>query len=155
VTTEAKYADAHYTLGAVLAARRDWAGAADSLRRALALRPDLPGAHYTMARVLQAAGDEPTAQRHLAEADRLRQQAELEHEARVWTAVGTEKLETGDLSSALDCFRRATATFETYAPAHYQMGRAFQRLGEPHAARAAFSRAQQLNPNLVPPADIR
>jgi tetratricopeptide (TPR) repeat protein len=155
VSTQPRYAEAHYTLGAVLLARRDLSGAGDALRRALALQPDLTGAHYTMARVLQAAGDEEGARTHLSEAERLRQRAQLEHEARVWTAVGTEKLESGDLSSAVDCFRRATATFEAYAPAHYQMGRAFQRLGDVDAARSSFSRAQQLNPSLVPPRDIR
>ena len=155
VAAEPGYADAHYTLGAVLHARRDWSGAADALRRALALRPDLPGAHYTMARVLQAAGEEPAAQKHLAEAERLRQRAQQEQEARVWTSVGTEKLEAGEAVNALDCFRRAVAIFEGYAPAHYQMGRTLQRLGQPGAARAAFARAQQLNPSLVPPGEGR
>src|SRR5918999_6533592 len=103
-----------------------------------------------MARVLQAQGDDAGAKRHLAEADRLRERGRVEQEARVWTAVGTERLETGDATGALDCFRRATAIFEPYAPAHYQMGRALQRLGEGAAARAAVARAQQLNPNLVP-----
>lgn len=155
VAAEARYADAHYTLGAVLHARRDWTGAADALRRALALRPDLAGAHYTMARVLQAAGEEPAAQKHLAEAERLRQRAQQEQEARVWTSIGTGKLEAGEAGSALECFRRATDIFEGYAPAHYQMGRTLQRLGRPAAARAAFARAQQLNPSLVPPTEIR
>lgn len=155
VTAEPRYADAHYTLGAVLHAQRDWTGATDALRRALALRPDLPGAHYTMARVLQAAGEEPAAQKHLAEAERLRHRAQQEQEARVWTSVGTERLEAGEAVNALDCFRRAVAVFEGYAPAHYQMGRTLQRLGQPAAARAAFARAQQLNPSLVPPGDGR
>jgi tetratricopeptide (TPR) repeat protein len=155
VTADPRYADAHYTLGAVLHAQRDWTGATDALRRALALRPDLPGAHYTMARVLQAAGEEPAAQKHLAEAERLRHRAQQEQEARVWTSVGTERLEAGEAVNALDCFRRAVAVFEGYAPAHYQMGRTLQRLGQPVAARAAFARAQQLNPSLVPPGEGR
>jgi tetratricopeptide (TPR) repeat protein len=155
IAAEPRYADAHYTLGALLHARHDWAGAADSLRRALALRPDVPGAHYTMARVLQAAGDAAAAQRHLAEAERLRARAQLEQEARVWTSVGTERLDAGDSSSALECFRRAAGIFEDYAPAHYQMGRALQRLGRLDAARAAFARAHQLNLSLVPPKELR
>jgi tetratricopeptide (TPR) repeat protein len=155
VAAKPRYADAHYTLGAVLHARRDWTGAADALRRALALRPDLPSAHYTMARVLQGAGDEAAAQKHLAEAERLRQRGQQEQEARVLTSVGTKKLEAGEARAALDCFRRAIAIFEGYAPAHYQMGRSLQRLGQPGAARAAFARAQQLNPSLVPPGEGR
>jgi tetratricopeptide (TPR) repeat protein len=153
VAADPQYADAHYTLGAVLGARRDWTGAAESLRRALALRPDLAGAHYTLARVLLSAGDDRAARMHLAEADRLRQRAQLEQEAGVWTTTGIEKLEAGDLVGAIDHFRRATSIFEAYAPAHYQMALAFERLGQHDASRAAFARARQLNPTLVPPRD--
>ena len=42
-------------------------------------------------------------------------------------------------------------SFDAYAPAHYQLGRALAALGEPDAARAAFARAHELNPSLVPP----
>jgi tetratricopeptide (TPR) repeat protein len=151
IAAQPGYADAHYTLGAVLQARRDWTGAAAALRRAIALRPDLPGAHYTLARVLRAAGDETAAERHFTEAERLRDLARREQEARVWTAVGTKRLESNDADGAIDSFRRATAILETYAPAHYQLGRALQRLGQADAARAAFARAQALNPSLVAP----
>jgi superkiller protein 3 len=151
VTAEPRYADAHYTLGAVLKAKRDWDGAAQSLRRAIALRPDLSAAHYTLAQVLQLRGDDRDARGHFEEAERLRHQAQLEQEAGVWTAVGTQKLDSGEFLNALDCFRRATIVFEAYAPAHYQMGRALERLGQHDAARAAFVRARQLNPSLVPP----
>jgi tetratricopeptide (TPR) repeat protein len=155
VAAEPGYADAHHTLGAVLAARRDWAKAAESLRRAIALRPDLAGAHDTLARVLQRSGDEAGGRAHFAEADRLRRRAQLEREASVWTAVGTGKLEGGDLVGALDQFRRATAAFDGYAPAHYQIGLVLLRLGETDAARAAFARAVELNPSLVSPRDTR
>lgn len=145
------HADAHYTLGAVLGARRDVNGAVASLRRAIALRPDLWSARYTLARILRESGDEDAARAHLAEAERLRRRAQREREASVATSVGTAKLESGDLTGALDQFRRAAALDDRYAPAHYQMGRALQRLGQHEASRAAFARAQQLNPSLVPP----
>jgi tetratricopeptide (TPR) repeat protein len=144
-----QYADAHYTLGAVRAARGDAAGAVESLRRALVLRPDLTGAHDTLARVLQRSGDDAGGRKHFAEADRLRRRAQLEQEASVLTALGTQKLEAGNLTGALEQFRRATAAFEAYAPAYYQMGRTLQRLGEIEASRAAFARAAELNPSLV------
>ena len=155
VAAEPRYADAHHTLGAVLAARRDWAKAAESLRRAIELRPDLAGAHDTLARVLQRSGDEAGGRAHFAEADRLRRRTQLEQEAGVWTAVGTRKLEAGDLNGALEQFRRATATFDAYAPAHYQMGRVLLQLGQLDASRAAFARAAELNPSLVSPRDTR
>jgi tetratricopeptide (TPR) repeat protein len=150
-----QYADAHYTLGAVLAAKGNMAGAAESLRRALALRPDLAGAHDTLARVLQRSGDDAAGRTHFAEAERLRRRAQFEQEANVLTALGTQKLEAGDLTGALEQFRRATAAFEEHAPAHYQMGRALQRLGQLEASGAAFARAAALNPRLVSPRDTQ
>jgi tetratricopeptide (TPR) repeat protein len=155
IAAEPGYVSAHYTLGAVLEERRDWTGAARALRRAITLRPDLPGAHVTLARVLRLSGDERGAREALAEGERLRRQAEVAHEALVWTAVGTRKLDAGDLVGALDDFRRATGVWERYAPAHYQMGRALQLLNQPDAARAAFLRARQLNPSLVSPLQMR
>lgn len=146
-----QYADAHYTLGAVLHAQRNWNGAAEALRRAVALRPDLWSAQYLLGRVLEQSGDEAGGRAQLAAAERLRRRAQLEHEASVATSVGTQKLEGGDAKAAVEQFRRAIGIFESYAPAHYQMGRALLRLGEHNAARAAFHRAQQLNPSLLPP----
>jgi len=154
ITLNPEYAEAYSALGSVLAGRRDWTGALEALRRAIALRPDLPGAHDTLARVLQQ-GDRVAAEAAFAEAERLRTRTRLEQEAGVWTAVGIRTLESGDLLRALDQFRRATALFEAYAPAHFQIGLVLRRLGEPDAARAAFARATQLNPGLIPPDELR
>jgi tetratricopeptide (TPR) repeat protein len=151
VAADARYADAHYTLGAVLAARNDWPGAVDALRRAIALRPNLPGAHYSLARVLQQSGEAAAGAAEFEEAERLRRRAQAEQEAGVWTAVGSRTLESGDLTGALDQFRRATAVFDGYAPAHFQIGLVLRRLGQSEAADAAFHRAAQLNPGLVAP----
>jgi tetratricopeptide (TPR) repeat protein len=154
IAVDPRYADAHYTLGAVLKARRDWRGARDSLERALALQPELPAAHYTLAQVLEISGDAGGAREHFMKAERLRREAARVQEAGVWTSVGTQKLDRGDLAAAVECFHRATTIFEAYAPAHYQLGRALQQLGQPEAARRAFARAQQLNPSLIPPGNI-
>jgi tetratricopeptide (TPR) repeat protein len=154
VQSEPRYAAAFFTLGAVLKERRDWAGSSAALRRAIALQPDLTGAYVTLARVLQLSGDEAGARTTLATGERLRRETQQVHEALVWTAVAMRKLEAGDVLGAIDDLRRATSVSETYAPAHYQLGRAFQRLAQHDAARAAFARAHRLNPSLVaPPAD--
>ena len=145
------YADAHHVLGAVLKTRREWKGAAASFRKAIALRPDLFSARYALAQVLTASGDERGARAAIEEAERLRQRNDLEREALMWTTVGIQKIENGDLNGALEALRKATAAFELYAPAHYQLGLVLRRLGQADAARAAFTRAQQLNPSLVPP----
>jgi len=151
IQADPAYASAHEALGGVLRDQRDWTAAQRALRRAITLRPDQASGYFALARVLQSAGQEAEAGRAIEDGERLRRRAQLEHEALVWTAVGTRKMDEGDLMGALDGFRRATATFEAYAPAHYQTGRTLQRLGQLDAARAAYARAQQLNPSLIPP----
>lgn len=151
VTRNPAYADAHLALGTVLQARGDLKGAISALKRAIELRPDLPAPHIVLAQTLARAGDEAGATRESAEADRLRTLSQQSQEAATLTAVGAEKLNAGDAAAAAECFRRAIKAFEAFAPAHYQLGRALDRLGQHDAARAAFARAQQLNPALVPP----
>jgi tetratricopeptide (TPR) repeat protein len=150
IAQQSNYADAQYALGSVLKARKDWAGAASALRRAIALRSDSP-THYTLAQVLQLSGDEAGARAEFAESERLRQRTEADQQASVMTAVGIEKLNAGDVQAAVDLFRRATAANEQYAPAYYQLGRALERLGRAQEAREAFLRAAKLNPGLVAP----
>ena len=146
-----RYAEAYYTLGAVLKAARDWKGASAALGRAITIRPDFLPAHQTLAQVWQLAGDEGRARQQFDRAERLRRQAALEQEASVLTAAGAQKLERGEAAASLEAFRRATAVLNSYAPALYQMGRAFDALGRPAAALEAYGRAQQLNPSLAPP----
>ena len=144
-------ADAHLALGTIFKARGDLKRAVSSLQHAVAVRPDLPAPHVVLAQVLTLAADEAGARRESAEADRLRARSQQSQEAATWTAVGAQKLDAGDAAAGADCFRRATQAFDGFAPAHYQLGRALERLGQHDAARAAFARAQQLNPALVPP----
>jgi tetratricopeptide (TPR) repeat protein len=154
IAANPQYADAHATLGAVLKAKGDLGAAAASLRRAIALTPESAGPHYVLAQVLRLMGDEHGARTQVAESERLRQQREHDQEASVLTFLGIQRFEAGEPAAAVDYFRQATAVSERYAPAHYQMGRALQRLGRTADARAAFRRAQQLNPALLPPSDL-
>ena len=154
IAADPKHADALFALGSVLKARRDWTGSTAALQRAVEIRPD-PATYYTLSQVRQLAGDDAAARAYLEESERLRTRARLEHEALVWTSVGIQKAESGDLLAAVDNFRRATAIFDAYAPAHYQLGLVFERLGEREASRSAFERARQLNPSLVSPRNTR
>jgi len=155
IAAQGRYVDAYVMLGAVRKAQRRYGAAREALGTAIELRPDLWSAHATLAQVLRLDGREPAAVRHAAEAERLRLRAQVEQEAGVWTAVGTASLDAGNPAAAAERFRRALAIFERYAPAHYQLGRALQQLGQTTAARAAFARAQELNPSLVAPGDVR
>jgi tetratricopeptide (TPR) repeat protein len=155
VAAEPRLVDAHIALGSVFKAKRQFPDAIDALRRAIALDPDAWSAHAALATVLQQAGATEAAAQEAAEAERRRLAGELEREAAAITAVGIARLDANHAAGAAEQFRRAIAKVETYAPAHYQLGRALQRLGQDTAARAAFARAQALNPSLMPPAEIR
>ena len=151
VAANPAYAEAHLALGTIFKARGDLKRAVPALKRAIELRPGLPAPHIVLAQALTLSGDEAGARRESLEADRLRALSQQSQEAATWTAVGAQKFDAGDAMAAAECFRRATQAFDGFAPAHYQLGRALDRLGQHEAARAAFARAQQLNPALVPP----
>jgi len=155
IAARPQFTEAYYALGGVLKAKGDLAGAATALRRTIALQKDLSTAHYTLGLVLEQMGDAAGGRSELDQAERLRRRAELEHEALVSTSVGIRKMQEGDLPGALTQFTRATEAFDDYAPAHYQRGLVLLRLGRQDDARAAFGRAQQLNPSLVPPREVK
>ena len=144
-------AEALLALGTVLEERGDVKGSTSALERAIRLRPDLPAPHIVLARTLTAAGDESGARRESAEAERLRTLSENAQKAAALTAAGVQRLDGGDASGASQTFRQAIEAFDGFAPAHYQLGRALDRLGRPDDARAEFARAHQLNPALVLP----
>jgi tetratricopeptide (TPR) repeat protein len=155
IAAKPQYVEAHYALGGVLKAKGDLAGAERALRRTIDLHKGLSTAHYTLALVLHQKGDSSASRKEFDEAERLRRQGALEHEALVATSVGIRKVQEGDLSGALAQFTRATEVFGDYAPAHYQRGLVLQRLGREDEARSAFGKAQRLNPSLVPPRDTK
>ena len=151
VAADAAYADAHLALGTIFKSRGDTKRAVSALQRAIALRPDLAAPHVVLSQTLTLSGDATGARRESSEADRLRSLSQQSLEAATWTAVGAQKLDAGDPAAAADCFRRATRAYDGFAPAHYQLGRALERMGQHDAARVAFARAQQLNPALIAP----
>ena len=155
VAAEPRFVDAYITLAAVSKAKGRLPESVDALRRAIALQPESWSAHAALATALQLAGEADAARQESIVAERLRIQGELEREATTLTAVGIARLDAGDPAQAAERFRRALSVFESYAPAHYQLGRALQRLGQDEAARAAFLRAYALDRRLLPPDGIR
>jgi tetratricopeptide (TPR) repeat protein len=147
--------DGWLMLGTVRGARGDLPGAADALRRAIALRPEAWGAHAALATVLTRAGDAAGARRASDDAERRRTQEQRERAAMVMTAVGVSRFDAGDFEAARERFAAAVTTADGYAPAHYQLGRTLQRLGRVDDARLAFARAHRLNPSLVSPLPAR
>ena len=155
IAADRRSVDAWILLGAVRKARGELPRAAEALRRAIAIRPGSWTAHAALATVLTLAGDGDGGRRASADAERLRLADQHERAAVVMTAVGVSRLNAGDADGARERFAAAVAVAATYAPAYYHLGRALHRLGRLEDARAAFSRAQQLNPSLVSPLDPR
>ena len=155
IAAQPRFADAYVKLAAVLRAKHQLPDAVDALRRAIVLQPESSSTHAALATVLQLAGESEAARQEAAEAERRRLEGQLEREAAALTAVGIASLDSGDSTTAVERFRGAIAVDGSYAPAHYQLGRALQRAGDASGAQAAFARARQLNPSLVPPDVIR
>jgi tetratricopeptide (TPR) repeat protein len=151
VAAEPRLVDAHVALGSVFKAKRQFPDAIDALRRAIALDPGSWSARAALATVLRQAGAADAAVQEAAEAERRRRQGELEREAAAITAVGIARLDANDAAAAAEHFRRAIAGVDTYAPAHYQLGRALERLGRAGDAKASFMRAFDLDRSLLPP----
>ena len=89
IQADPAYASAHEALGGVL---RDQRGLGGGPERAAAGHRVAAGSavgYFALARVLQSAGQEAEARRAIEDGERLRRRAQLEHEALVWTAVGT------------------------------------------------------------------
>jgi len=151
IAADRRSVDAWILLGAVRKARGDLPRAAEALRRAIAIRPESWTSHAALATVLTLAGDDEGSRRASTEAERRRTDDQRERTAVVMTAVGVSRLDAGDADGARERFAAAVGVAATYAPAHYHLGRALHRLGRIDDARAAFAKAQQLNPSLVSP----
>ena len=155
IAADPRSVDAWVQRATVLKARGDLPRAAESLRRAIALRPAAWSPYAALATVLTMAGDEAGAKRASAEAERLRAEDQRERQAVVMTTVGIARLDAGDTAAAADRFAAAVTVDDRYAPAYYHLGRALQRLRRLDEANAAFTKARQLNPSLVPPLDVK
>jgi tetratricopeptide (TPR) repeat protein len=147
--------EAWLMLGSVRKARGDLSRAIGAVRRAIALRPDAWGGYATLATLLARAGDEAGARQASADAEGRRSREQRERAAVVMTAVGVARLDAGQTEAARERFTAAIAAADTYAPAHYHLGRTLQRLGRLDEARLAFDRARALNPGLVSPLSSR
>ena len=49
-----------------------------------------------------------------------------------------------DLQGGLEALKKATTSYEAYAPAHYQLGLVLRRLGQSDAARAYVGQERRL-----------
>ena len=127
---------------------------------AWALAPEVP--RYRAERILHAASDalrylvthpaevaDPRGALERIEQAALSAAASLPADSRPWIIAGSSRLVASNADGALELYRRALGLGER-AEIDLNMGRAWETLGEPHKAMAAWLRAVWIAPALFP-----
>ncbi|HSB19478.1 MAG TPA: tetratricopeptide repeat protein [Anaeromyxobacteraceae bacterium] len=132
--------EAHASLGAILQAEWDWAGAERAYRRALELNPGYASAHQWYGELLTLLGRHEEA---IARAARAR---DLDPASRIANAVlGVTWYYAGRYGEALEQLRATLALDPQFAVAHEMLGRACDATALHGEALEAFRRAVQLS----------
>ena len=124
---------------ALFAYHRDFEGADEAFRRALALYPHYPEAHHWYSLFLLARGQADEA---MAEARRALQLDSLSPVMR--TSMARHLYFRGDFAEALEGYRSALAIEPGFVTAHLGVGLALLQLGRADDAITAFERASGL-----------
>lgn len=122
------------------------AGAAHLLR-ANALAPSDPETHFNLGVLADQAADAEAAAAHFEAALRLRPiRRYADHAARMRLQIGTRYYEHAEYDLAAAHFRRALAFSPSYVPAHFNLGMALLKAGNPRAAIREFKKTLELDP---------
>jgi Tfp pilus assembly protein PilF len=131
--------------------RGDLQEAANALREAIRLQPDFAGAHTTLAAVLRQLGDTEAAAAESKAGIEIGKEKNNQQAALFAINSGKRLLNAGDLDGAISQFKSALNSVPSYAPAHFQLGLAWQRKGDKEEAAREFQKAHQLDSRLSPP----
>ena len=171
-----EFAEAHYNLGAELAAAGQIPAAQDAYRRALELDPELAAAHANLGNLAIEAGRQGEAVEHFREALRLDPSdggtrgalgkallfdgdvegaiAELETaletergDSTLHTQLGNALAARGDAEGALAEHRRAVAADPESAEAHYNLALVLGLAGDDDGAVASYGKTIELDPD--------
>lgn len=166
--------DAHFNLGRVLYAMRDFEGAVRELREAVALNQKQSEARFFLGTALEASGDNDAAMneyQQLVKSDSasaigqvglgalLIKQGKAEEAVEVLKraatlapdsfeanfALGRALATTGHLPEAVDSLRKSTTLAPYRSDAHYQLGLALRKLGRADDAAKEFAIVEKLN----------
>ncbi len=150
---------AHYGMGRIYAARREFAPAVEHLRRACELFPNFGAAHFALARAYRDTGEADKAQEELAlyEKDRLGWPTtpdplltavlELRTGAMAHLRRGIGLAESGQLQAAVEEHELALAADPKLVQAHIHLIRLYGLLNRPEKAEEHFREAVALDPN--------
>jgi tetratricopeptide (TPR) repeat protein len=134
----------HNLLGVAYHQHGDTQEAVASVRKALALKPDLPGAHYNLGAMLQAL------QRHDEAIEHYRKALALDpKDAQAHSNLGSALNALGRHNEAVEHFERATALKPDFAEAQVNFGNCLRALGRNDEAASCYQRALALRPQLA------
>ncbi len=154
-------AAAHYGLGRILAARREYAPALEHLQKACGLFPGFGAAHFAMALAYRDLGERDRAQEHMdlyqrdklgwpPSGDTLMAEIEaLKTAANSHVRRGIELAESGRLQEAAEEHEQALQADPRLVQAHIHLIILYGRLGRTDLAEDHYGAALALNPNLV------
>lgn len=132
-------AEAHYNLGAVLAALDRTAEAIESYRRAIAIEPRHAKAHSNLGSALRTSGALDEAELACRRALTIDPNSAAAH-----ANLGTVLASRNRLEEAATSFRRATDINPDLAEAHLNLGLALQNMGRVEAALIHYRRATDI-----------
>jgi tetratricopeptide (TPR) repeat protein len=135
-------AEIHFHLGNARHDHGDLAGAAASLRRALALKADFAEAHDSLGAALQDAGQPASAAASFRRALELRPGFAEAH-----GNLGNALVDLGQLEEAVHHYRRMLELRPDLAEAHNNLGNALLSLRRFEEAATSYRRALALRPN--------
>jgi Flp pilus assembly protein TadD len=137
---DARIAEIHFNLGAVLGQLGENEAASASYRKALQLKPKLAAAHFNLGALLQARGQFQDAAHHYQQA--------IACEPGFFEAygnLGTLQQQRGQLEEAVQCYRKALA-LKADARGYFNLGTALHDQGEHDEAIRQFREAVALDP---------
>ncbi|MBL8115647.1 MAG: tetratricopeptide repeat protein [Acidobacteria bacterium] len=115
--------------------------AIDSLKRAVAVKPDAFLPHFALGALLALSGQLPKAETFLERA------VEIEENGEAWSLLGTIAYERGRLKQAIDAFQKAVRLDPEDEESLYQLGLCYLDRGWTQKAAERFQAALELNPN--------
>ncbi len=155
----AQSAEAHYGLGRVRAARRDWQAAIESYRLACQLTPSYGAAHYALALAYRGLGQGEKAQEQFRlyendangvppSDDRLMRAVHaLDRSPSSQVRLGIDLERKGKLAEAAEAHERALEIDPGDVQAYINLISIYGRLGQTERAEANYQAAVQLDPN--------
>lgn len=147
-----------YLLGGLLLDEDRPKEAIPHLRRVLEQRPSHVGAHYNLGQALVRTGKREEGKRYMARSDSLRSLQQKIDQARVtargqqdnparWLELAHLLRRAGRLSESVNAYRTALAIDSTITDAWFGLGIAYGRGGRRKAARQAFNRVLEIDPD--------